>query len=149
MMKLFLFDCQTFLRHFGDYVAGNKKLFHYMGETEYIMKVPSKPVRIGLSIYQWVCELVNGLPFMIHFRMMASLSSRTEWTPVDEAVVTWIRVVNKFPHKPALVVFDTYYFSTETSVLWLIKTKFIGAMRKDRLPVTEAMVGRVNCLEEK
>ena len=44
--------------------------------------------------------------------MMASQSSRTERAPVDKAVADWIRVVNKFPHKPAHVVFDSYYFST-------------------------------------
>ena len=60
-------NCQGILRHIGDYVAGDKKLFHYTGETGYIMKVPSKPTRIGLWIYQLVCELENGLPFLIHF----------------------------------------------------------------------------------
>ena len=44
--------------------------------------------------------------------MMASQSSRSERAPVDEAVADWIQVVNTFPHKPALVVFDSYYFST-------------------------------------
>ena len=108
-----IFDnCQGILRHIGDYVAGDEKLYHYTGETGYIMKVPSKPAPIGLWIYQLVCELENRLPFLIHFRMMASQSSRSESAPVDEAVADWIRVVNNFPHKPALVVFDSYYFST-------------------------------------
>ena len=54
---------QPLLRHIGDYVAGDEKLFHYTGETPYIMKFPSKRARIGLWICQLVCELENGLPF--------------------------------------------------------------------------------------
>ena len=50
------------------------------------MKVPSKPARFGLWSYQLVCELKNGLPFLIHIRMMASQSSRSERAPADEAV---------------------------------------------------------------
>ena len=83
---------------------------------------------------------------------MASQSSRTERAPVDEAVADWVRVVNKFPHKPALVVFDSYYFSTgslsrlnspasDGDAGPAVETKYIGAVRKDRLPVTDAMVG--------
>ena len=105
-------------------------------------KVPSKQAQIGLRIYQLVCELENELPFLIHFRMMASQSSRTERVPVDEAVADWIRVVNKFPHKPALVVFDSYYFSngslsrlnspvSDGDTCPVVKTEFIGAVRKD------------------
>ena len=67
--------------------------------------------------------------------------------------------MNMFPHKPALVVFDSYYFSTgslsrfnspvsDGEAGYVVKTKFIGAERKDRLPVTDAMVGRVNCRGE-
>ena len=69
---------------------------------------------------------------------MASQSSRSERAPVDEAVADWIRVVNMFPHKPALVVFDSYYFSagslsrlnspvSERDTGPVVKTKFIGA----------------------
>ena len=137
---------QGILRHIGDYVAGDEKLFHYTGETGYIMTVPSKPARIGLWIYQLVCELENGLPFLTHFQMMASQSFRLERAPVDEAVAGWIRVVNKFPHKPALVVFNSYCFSTGSLSRLnspvsdgdggpVDKTKFIGAVRKDRLPL--------------
>ena len=64
--------------------------------------------------------------------------------------------MNTFPPKPALEVFDSYNFSTKSLSRLnspvsdgdagpVVKTKIIGAVRKDRLSVTEAMVGRVNC----
>ena len=69
-------------------------------------------------------------------------------------------VIQKFPHKPALAVLDSYYFSTSLKMLNSplcigrsaadlppdpIRTapvKFIGAVRKDRRAHTEAMEGK-------
>ena len=73
-----------------------------------------------------------------------------------------MQVIPKFPHKPALVVFDSYCFSTASlntlnpsinptdlaSPGLVVKTKFIGALTKDDVAVTEAMDGRVNCPDE-
>ena len=77
--------------------------------------------------------------------MMTSLTSRAEWTPVAEAGNDWVQVMQKFPHKPALVVFDSYYFSTASlnrlnpsisstdshSPAPVARTNFIGAVKKD------------------
>lgn len=85
--------------------------------------------------------------------MMASQSSRTERAPVDEAVADYIKM---FPHKPALVVFNSYYFYTESlsrrnlpvsdgDTGLVLRIKFIEVVWKDRRLVFEAMVGRVYC----
>ena len=62
---------QSIVRSLGESVAGDGKLFHFTGNTAYIIQVPSKPAKIGSWIYQLAATLGNGLPFMVYMRMMA------------------------------------------------------------------------------
>lgn len=84
---------------------------------------------------------------------MISQTSRAERTPVVIAVTDKVQVIQKFFHKPALVVFYSGYFSTASlnalnpsisptdfaSTDPAVKTKFVGAVRKSHLPVNEVM----------
>ena len=70
---------------------------------------------------------------------------------VVEAVTDLVQVMQKFPRKPAIVVFNSYYFSTASlntlnplisftvyeSPGSVVKTKIIGAVREDCLPVID------------
>jgi hypothetical protein len=150
-------QCQSILRSLGDYVAGDEKLFHHTGKSTYIMMVPSKPARIGLWVYQLVCTLENGQPFLVHFQMLATESSRGETAPVHEVMTDWIRVMNMFGRPCSLIIYDSYYFSSRTlevlnappppnsdgAVSGRTCTKFIGCVRNDRYSLTEAFEGRV------
>ena len=53
------------------------------------MLVPSKPSRIGLWMYKLVAQLGNGLPILIHMRMLAVETIRGERTPVHDIVRAW------------------------------------------------------------
>ena len=94
--------------------------------------------------------------------MMISQLCRAERTPDVVAVTDWVQVIQKFPHTHALVVFDSYYIATVSLIALnpsisptdsesfgpVAKTKLNGAVRKDRLPVTEGMDGRGDCPDE-
>ena len=67
-------------------VSGDEKLFHFTGNSCYIMMAPSKPTRIGLWMFQLVAELENGFPMLIHMSMMAVETVRGERAPVHDIV---------------------------------------------------------------
>ena len=150
------FEYQSTVRSLGESVAGDEKLFHFTGNTAYII-LPSKPAKIGFWVYQVAATLGNGLPFMVHMRMMAVQPSLGESAPVHNAAKDWKRVIDKF-HMPCVLVFDSYYTSTESIRILTAsdqtsegsgasqsKTvcRFIGSVRPDRYSLTDAFSGLV------
>ena len=68
------------------------------------MVVPSKPSRIGLWTYHLVAQLGNGLPFLIHMKMMAHDTVRGERAPVHEVVRAWRDVIVSVSRRCILVI---------------------------------------------
>ena len=101
------------MRSIGESVADDEKLFHFTGNTAYVVQVPSKPAKIGFWNYQLAATLGNGLPFMVCMRMMAVQPSFGKSAPVHNAVKDWKRVINKF-YMPCVLVFDSYHTSAES-----------------------------------
>ena len=145
---------QSIVRSLGESVAGDEKLFHFTGNTAYIIQVPSKPAKIGFWIYQLAATLGNGLPFMVYMRMMAVQPSLGESAPVHNAVKDWKGVIDKF-HMPCVLVFDSYYTSAESIRILAAsdqasegsgasqsKTvcRFIGSVCPDRYRLTDAFL---------
>ena len=80
--------CQSVLR---------RKVIPLHQETPYIMKVPSKPARLDLWLYELVCELDNGLPFFIRFRMMILQTSRAERILLSKSLLSGCKLCRCFP----------------------------------------------------
>ena len=93
---------QSIVRSLRESVAGDEKLFHFTGNTVYLIQVPSKPAKIGFWIYQLVATLDYGLPFMVYMRMMAVQPSLGEPAPVHNAEKDWKGVIDKF-HMPCVL----------------------------------------------
>ena len=133
---------QSIVRSLGESVAGDEKLFHFTGNTPYLIQVPFKLANIGFWIYQLVATLGYGLPFMVHMRMMAVQPSLGESAPIHNAVKNWKMVIDK-----CLLVFDSYYASASSIRILTALDKasesfgasqsktvcrFIGSVRPDR-----------------
>lgn len=148
-------NCQGLLRSVGRFVSGDEKLFHFTGDSPYIMCVPSKPSRTGLWIYELACQLENGLPFLLHFQMLSASRSLGETSPVHDIVSTWATILRTYS-SPCTLVFDSYYFSKKSLGVLMSQQQqpnsgstsdsalsFIGAIRKDRYPLCEVFLGKV------
>ena len=142
---------QGLLRTVGSSVSGDEKLFHFTGNSCYIMLVPSKPSRIGLWMYQLVAQLGYGLPILIHMRMMAVESGRRERAPVHDVVRAWRDTILKYSGH-CILVFNLYYFSSDSVTVLEeplpngrpSRVKFVGAVTASKLPLCDVFQGRVN-----
>ena len=141
---------QELLRNLGTSVSGDEKLYHFTGNFCHIMVVPSKHSRIGMWMYQLVAQLGNGLPFLIHMRMMTHETVRGERAPVHEVVRARKDIIVSFSRR-CISVFDSYYFSAD-SVNVLEEPlasgrqsglRFIGAVTPTKFPLCDTFQGRV------
>jgi len=95
----------------------HEKVFQFMGHHTFVLKVPAKGAtgEMGLWMYQLVCMLESGKPFMLHCALKDAVKSRGQ--TVVNAVDAWIGVVEHFraflpnPDAPTVVCIDSYYFS--------------------------------------
>jgi hypothetical protein len=79
-------NCQSVVRHLGEYVAGDEKLFHFTGDSGDIRLVLTKPDRIGLWFYQLCAPLHNGASFLLWFKLHHSDAFLGENIPVASVV---------------------------------------------------------------
>ena len=100
--------------------------------------------------YQLVAQLGNGLPFLIHIRMLALETVRGERAPVHDAIREWRDVILFFSDR-CMLVFDSYYFSANSlNVLEEplangrpSNVRFIGAVTPTKFPLCDTFQGRV------
>lgn len=110
---------QSVIRHLGQYVAGDEKLFHFTGESGNVRLVISKPDKVGLWFYELCAPLRSGLPYLLDLRMH---NSQVNSVPVNSIVQRWNQVVRgvgsehvqqgQHPNPKCYLSFDSYYFDS-------------------------------------
>jgi hypothetical protein len=94
-------------------VAADEKLYKFTGNSGWIRSVPSKPSKIGHWIYEMVCTLHTGKPFLIYIRLQDSVVKLGHSVPILDVVKDWSNVIQKLGNNTILVA-DSYYASTTT-----------------------------------
>jgi hypothetical protein len=126
-------NCQSVVRHLGEYVAGDEKLFHFTGDSGDIRLVLTKPDRIGLWFYQLCAPLHNGASFLLWFKLHHSDAFLGENIPVASVVQSWSEVVRKHGDPETLLTFDSYYLDNAgRQYLRQGNVKYIGSITKER-----------------
>ena len=60
---------QAVIRHIGESVAGDEKLFYFAGESGWVRLIINKPGKLGLWFYELVGMTQGGHPFLLHTKL--------------------------------------------------------------------------------
>ena len=112
-------NMESIFHSLGDHVAGDEKLFYYIGASGFVRKVPSKPTKIGLWMYQAAVQLACGLPCLIYTKMHNSSQEAGIKVKCHDIVSDWGKLIAKKPqHAKSILFMDNYYLQQE-SRRWL------------------------------
>ena len=90
---------------------------------------------MGLWIYELAGRLPNGESILLHCSLMNTNKKFKEKTPVHTVVEKWVRVIKEKGHPNTLLVFDSYYFSSESRQYLLQNgVKVCAAVSKSKYP---------------
>jgi hypothetical protein len=125
----------TALIRLGAYAAGDEKLLHFTGKTCNIMKVISKPDRVGIWFYELAVRLPDNHGYLINIRVNDFNDLEGIHNPVHDVVQEWINALQEdVPFRPLdanlVLVFDNYYMSNATRNLVLGRNQKICASCK-------------------
>jgi hypothetical protein len=136
---------QSILLSLGQFIAGDEKLFHLTGNSGYIRLVPNKPDKVGLWIYECMCQLSNGLPYMLYLRFQNSdpnigVSIKTseilrEWKDIVLNIGKDRVPVGQSPNPACIVVSDSYYMCNTGRAMYATsvpKVNFCASVTKER-----------------
>lgn len=133
---------QKIVLYLGESVCGDEKLFHFTGNSRDIRFVPMKPSRIGFWFYELTAPLRYGGHFLLHTR----LHYGSQYSPVSEAVRSWVNVVKKYQFDNPLLTMDAYYLDNSSkAVLDESHVLYVGSAAEGRFrEVQDHMVTKVN-----
>lgn len=88
-------------------------------------------------------KLPNGESILLHCSLMSTNKKFKETTPVHTVVQKWINVLKEKGHPNTLLVFDSYYFSSETRKLLLQNgVKVCAAVNNSKFPEVVSILSR-------
>jgi hypothetical protein len=141
-------NMQDMVKELGAFVAADEKLYEFVGNSPYVIK---KKGKLGFWMYELVCCLPNGAPFLIHFKMWHVDKVRGQSQPVVDIVKLWLNVLYSLSrgHGLTICVADSYYFSAASIAeifgpAFARFIKFVLATTEHKYKLCEVLKLRVN-----
>ena len=103
----------------GDQVSGDEKLFPYTGFSKNVRKVPSKPSRVGLWMYQACVPLKCGLPCLVYTRMHVSDKELGTAVKCHDIIKEWGEMIMEINEDKHTTLFMGSYYLQKESRAWL------------------------------
>ena len=125
------------IRVLGQWLAGDEKLFKYLGRRANTRLVPHKPGKIGLWIYELCAQLASGLPFLLYFKAHIQETWRGEGYPVSQIMAEWGEIVKKKSNEgKTVLVADSYYLDEAgRAALKELEVPYICAVQAKRFHI--------------
>ena len=91
----------------------------------------------------WQGRLPNGESILLHCQLMNTNKKLKETTPVHTVVQKWINILKEKGHPNTVLVFDSYYFSSETRKLLLQnRVKVCAAVNSSKFPEVVGLLSK-------
>ncbi len=121
--------------YLGEYVAGDEKLWKFLGESGWLRKVLSKPDKIGHWFYELCLALSNGRSFLLNLKLHKA-AEEEGIIHVDSVVKTWTEVIERKKQHgvECFLAMDSYYWSAATrKVLYQSGIPYAASCTRERL----------------
>ena len=124
-------------KELGDQVSGDEKLFYYTGRSKYVRVVPSKPLRIGLWMYQACISLGCGLPCLVYTKMHDSDKDLGKVVKCHDIIKEWGEMIKKANEEAHTTLFMDSYYLQQQSRGWLKENgiKYLASIHSGRFGV--------------
>ncbi|KAJ1394289.1 hypothetical protein B484DRAFT_407932 [Ochromonadaceae sp. CCMP2298] len=103
---------QSVVRDVGEYVAGDEKLLKFFGAAGDIVKVDTKPDKVGLWFYELVAKDKHGRMFLLDTKLQCSHCGSDTIT-LASIVKRWAQVIFERGQPQCILASDSHYMTKE------------------------------------
>jgi hypothetical protein len=134
----------SIVRHLGQWVAGDEKLFHWTGESSWLRLCPNKDDYIGFWFYMLCGRLASGKSVLLHTKSHTCDTVFGGGINCSTVMAEWAEVIDtKTTDGKTLLVADSYYLDhAGWEILTEASVPFICGVQPCRFPVLSEKVMR-------
>jgi hypothetical protein len=137
------------LKHLGEYVSGDEKVFSFTGRSYKVKAISSKGQK-GLWFYELCAVLRNGKSVLLWAKLMGNVTAYGESIPVDTVVRSWVKVIEEYGTEYTKLSFDSYYFAAASrAVLVNRDIPTIASVAKERFKEVHDFVAKYHNTQKK